>query len=257
MAMKYPHPPSKHMKYVNPLKNTPLRQVSRLCFGTGMLKREKSDINLLATAFKKHGINFWDTADCYRTQKIVGAALKKVGRENIMIMTKIDAASEEAARKLIKRALSEIGTKYIDVVLLHGVESHEDFKRRKPALKVLLEHKNKGTIKAVGFSTHSSPEAVLKAPKEIDLILASINEARLDRGTKEEMMAALKSQKQSHNSHENFRRREARESIQKTHGLPNKIQVHRCHKHRNEKHQRSKTKRRIRLQTLLIILRVN
>jgi len=192
MGKNFPSYPEKKMKYTT-IKNTRIQRVSRLCYGTGLSRYHGH--RLLVTAYKKYGINFWDTADCYGTQKDVGKALKEVGRDNVAIMTKIDSTTETGARNKIKIALKEMKTKYLDIVLLHGIQGMADFARRKPALKVLLNYKNKGIIKAVGFSTHSSPKAVLKAPKEIDVILASISEARIDRGTKEEMIAALKSQK--------------------------------------------------------------
>ena len=56
--------------------------------------------------------------------------------------------------------------------------------------------KARGIIKKnIGFSTHSSPEAVKKAPKDVDIILASINEKYIDHGTLPEMLSALKKQK--------------------------------------------------------------
>lgn len=192
MAKGFPSFPKKKMKYTN-IKNTNIQRVSRLCFGTGFGKYKGH--NLLVVAYKKYGINFWDTADCYKSQKELGEALEIVGRDNIAIMTKVDSTTQADTKRLIKKALKEMKTHYIDIVLLHGIQNMADFKRRKPALKVLLDYKDKGIIKAVGFSTHSSPEAVKEAPKEIDIILASINEERIDRGTKEDMIEALKSQK--------------------------------------------------------------
>ena len=181
------------MKYMR-LPNTKLN-VSRLCFGTGQLSdKNPDDVNLLVKAYKL-GVNFWDTADCYNTERTVGKAMKKIGRENIIVQTKTDAETAEEAGKSIKTSLKRLQTHYIDSVLLHHIHTPDEWKTRQPAFKQLLKFKKKGIIKAVGFSTHSSPTAIKNAPKQVDIILASINEKFIDHGTQQEMLSALKKQK--------------------------------------------------------------
>lgn len=175
------------------ITNTKLK-VSKLCYGTGPGKKIKNLYNLLLKSYDL-GVNFWDTADCYGTEKIVGEAAKKVGRENVVIQTKIDAWTATDARKQIKAALRNLNTEYIDIMLLHHVHTPEEWKRRQGAFKELQKWKDKGIIKYIGFSTHSSPTVVENAPKEVDIILASIDENHLDHGTKEQMLKALKKQR--------------------------------------------------------------
>lgn len=180
------------MKY-NSLGNTDIK-VSKLCYGTGTLSdKNPKDVKLLLTAYK-HGINFWDTADCYHTQKTVGKAAKKIGRKNIIIQTKIDSFKTKEAKKAIATALKELKTNYIDIVLLHHVDTLKEFSERMPAFKELQKLKKEGIIKAIGFSTHSVKVAK-KYRAKADVILSPIHELRIKRGTRKEMIHALKTQK--------------------------------------------------------------
>ena len=166
-------------------------KVSRLCFGTVRMK--KDDVNLLVIAYK-NGVNFWDTADCYGTENMVGKAAQKVGRENVVIQTKTDAYTKAEAKKSTAKSLKELQTPYIDILLLHHIHTYEEWEKRQSAWNYLQELKDKGIVKYIGFSTHSSPKAVRKAPKEVEIILASIHENYIDHGTKQEMLEALEKQ---------------------------------------------------------------
>jgi len=167
--------------------------VSQLCYGTGALPRYIDSHKLLLKAYDL-GVNFWDTADCYGTQKMVGLAQKKVGRENVVIQTKNDAFTKEEAKAIANKSFRELDTKYIDIMLLHHIITHEEWLQRQGAWNYLQELKDKGKVKYIGFSTHSSPEAVEKAPKEVDVILASIHPNYIDHGTKPEMLKAIEKQ---------------------------------------------------------------
>jgi len=181
------------MKKVRLGKHWTRTTVSELCYGTGALSRYKDDHGLLIKAFKL-GVNFWDTADCYGTENMVGKAAQKVGRENVIIQTKTDAYTKAEAKKTTNESLKELQTSYIDILLLHHIHTYEEWEKRQPAWNYLQELKDKGIVKYIGFSSHSSPEAVSKAPKEVDIILASIHENYIDNGTKQEMLTALEKQ---------------------------------------------------------------
>ena len=176
-------------------KNFPgtFTSVPNFCYGTGALPRYENDPSLLIYAFNK-GINFWDTADQYGTHEVVSKALEAVERENIVLQTKTLAFTKKESEKDIKRFLRELKTTYIDGVLLHHVSTVDEWKKRQGAWRVLKKYKKKGTIKSIGFSTHSSPELVNQAGKDVDVILASINELYIEHGTLKEMLSALKKQ---------------------------------------------------------------
>ena len=156
-------------------------EISRLCFGAGHLNKVCASYAeggaLLREAFDQ-GITFWDTAEGYGSQSHLGAALKGLGRDQVVIQTKTGAKDYDGARKSIERSLQEMGTDYIDVLLLHGVSSPEDLDSREEAVSAFLAAKSEGIVRAMGCSTHlfTGPvmDAVIDHP-EIQVILATAN----------------------------------------------------------------------------------
>ena len=156
-------------------------EISRLCFGAGHLDKVCASYteggDLLREAFDQ-GITFWDTAEGYGSQPHLGAALKGLERDQAVIQTKTGAKDYDGACKSIERSLREMGTDYIDVLLLHGVSSPEDLESREGAMSAFLDAKNEGTVRAIGCSTHlfTGPvmDAVIDHP-EIQVILATAN----------------------------------------------------------------------------------
>lgn len=156
-------------------------EISRLCFGAGHLNKVCASYaeggDLLREAFDQ-GITFWDTAEGYGSQPHLGAALKGLGRDQVVIQTKTGAKDYDGARKSIERSLQEMGTDYIDVLLLHGVSSPEDLDSREGAVSAFLDAKGRGIVRAMGCSTHlfTGPvmDAVIDHP-EVQVILATAN----------------------------------------------------------------------------------
>ena len=99
--------------------------------------------DLLREAFDQ-GITFWDTAEGYGSQPHLGAALKGLARDQVVIQTKTGALDYDGARKSIERSLREMGTDYIDVLLLHGVSSPEDLESRREPCQHFWMRKAKG-----------------------------------------------------------------------------------------------------------------
>src|SRR5436189_2805627 len=77
------------------------------------------------------GVNVIDTAPSYGTEGVVGRALKSVPRQQVLIATKspIHRGDEwwSPARVVesLDNSLRAMGTDYVDVFNLHGVEAHE------------------------------------------------------------------------------------------------------------------------------------
>src|SRR5688500_3557084 len=80
--------------------------VSRLCWGTGLMAVLKhnlshSDAARVLIRGLELGVNFWDTADGYKTHPHVGEALRQVGharRSDVVINTKTKAKTAAEAR---------------------------------------------------------------------------------------------------------------------------------------------------------------
>jgi len=131
--------------------------------------------DMLLAAFDD-GINFWETADQYGSHPHVGTALKKVDRESVVILTKTNSSTYKGIKRDLDRFRQELGTDYMDVILLHAITDGNWNKNMKGAMEALGEAKEEGIIRAHGISCHSL--AALKTAAEepwVDLDLARFN----------------------------------------------------------------------------------
>lgn len=171
------------------LGHTGLR-VSRLSFGTGTAgwngRSDQGDLgieplaNMLIQAYKK-GINLWDTAHAYGTHPHVAAALKKVPRKEVFIVTKTLSQQAKAVKKDIERFLQELDTDYIDIVLLHAL-SHANWpKHYADAMEALNRAKADGKVRAVGISSHGFGALQTAAETDwCDVVMVRINHAGIN-----------------------------------------------------------------------------
>jgi len=120
-----------------------------------------------------NGLRFFDTADSYGSHPHVADALKHVDRSKVTVMTKSWARTGPEMRADLERFRRELGTDYMDIVLMHCVTERDWTTRFQPAMDVLSEAKEKGVIRAHGCSCHSieALQAAAKSPwVEVDLV---------------------------------------------------------------------------------------
>jgi len=139
--------------------------VSRLAMGTGTngvggssnqtKKLGLKGVSELFRAAYDQGVFFWDSADQYGSHPHLKEALKTVSRDKVTIMSKSRAVTAADMRADLDRFRREIGTDYIDIVLLHCMTDDDWDVRLKGAMDVLSEAKEKGTIKTKGVSCHT------------------------------------------------------------------------------------------------------
>ena len=84
--------------------------------------------------------------DTYGTHDAVKVALKKIPREKVTIVTKSESRSGEQMKADLDRYRQEMGTDYIDIVLLHSVVAPQWDQALKPQMDVLAEAKEKKLI---------------------------------------------------------------------------------------------------------------
>jgi len=140
-------------------------RLSRLAMGTGTRGRGGSTnqtrqlgIEGLANLLEygvDNGLNFFDTADAYGSHPHVKEALKRVPREKVVIMTKTRSRTAEQMKADLDRFRQELGTDYIDIVLLHAETNPNWPEIRAGAMEVLSEAREKGIVKTHGISCHS------------------------------------------------------------------------------------------------------
>jgi aryl-alcohol dehydrogenase-like predicted oxidoreductase len=102
------------------------------------------------------GISFIDTAANYGTEGVVGKALKTIPRDQVVIATKAQFrgtpfAPPEKVIAALDNSLRAMGTDYIDVFNLHGIELPE-YEHAMSVVPTLLEAKRKGKIRHVGIT---------------------------------------------------------------------------------------------------------
>lgn len=187
------------MKYVT-LGNTGL-EVSELCYGTLILGPLQAGVPaeegaLAIRCGAELGINFFDTAQAYRTYEHLRlglAGITEVAGRPLVFASKTMAKTADDARAAVEEARRELGRERIDIFLLHNVFGPEDLESRAGALEYLLRAKAEGLVGYVGLSTHSVAGADLAARRpEFEVVLPIINKVGrgLRSGTMPEMIAA-------------------------------------------------------------------
>lgn len=161
-------------------------KVSRLAMGTGThgfnhRSNQSEDLglnglaDLLYSAYEQ-GINFWDSADQYGTHPHLKEALKQVPREKVVILTKTKATTADEMRSDLDRFRKEIGTDYLDIVLLHLMTDPEWDIKKKGAMDVLSKAVEDGIIRAHGVSCHTLGALQTGAKSDwVQIDLARIN----------------------------------------------------------------------------------
>jgi len=165
-------------------------EVSRLAQGSGTdgvggssNQTRKLGLNGLAELFEAgydNGVTFWDSADQYGTHPHIKEALKRVPREKVAILTKTHASTEKEARADLDRFRRELGTDYIDILLLHAMMDGDWPERKKGAMAVIAEAREKGIVRTHGTSCHTL-EALRAAAASpwVQVDLARINPAKV------------------------------------------------------------------------------
>lgn len=103
------------------------------------------------------GINFIDTARGYgKSEEVIGKAIAD-SRDQWVIATKSMVRDYQSMKKDIEISLTNLQTDYIDLYQLHNVRKVEEYEKimsADGAYKALVEAKEAGKIKAIGFTGH-------------------------------------------------------------------------------------------------------
>ncbi len=167
-------------------------KVSRIGLGTGMKGfnqqsnqtrlGEKGFLELIRGCYDR-GIRLFDLADIYGSHHYIMRGLKEIPRDKFVLTSKIwfhknGLPSEERpdADLVLERFLKEIGTDYIDLVLIHCMTQKDWTKTFEKQMELLENCKKKGLIRAHGVSCHSLDALKLAAASPwVDSVHARIN----------------------------------------------------------------------------------
>lgn len=163
-------------------------KVSRLAQGTGTNgvggssnQTKKMGISGMGDLFKAgydNGVFFWDSADQYGTHAHLKEGLKRVPREKVTILSKTHASTAAEMKADIDRFRRELGTDYIDILLLHCMMDDNWPDRKKGAMEYIGELQEKGVVRTKGVSCHTlgALKTAAKTPW-VEVDLARINPA--------------------------------------------------------------------------------
>ena len=122
------------------------------------------------------GLRFFETADAYGAHPHVAEAIRQVGRQNVVVLTKTAAQTAAGAQADLDRFRRELGIDMIDIVLLHNKQSGTWTTECAGAMDVLSRAKESGVIRAHGVSCHTLSALQLAARTPwVDVDLARIN----------------------------------------------------------------------------------
>jgi len=109
------------------------------------------------------GINYFDVAPSYgNAEERLGPALEPY-RKDVFLACKTGERSREKAERELMQSLKNMKTDYFDLYQLHAMTTREDVEQAAApggALSFLIDAKNKGIIRHIGFSAHSVEVAI-------------------------------------------------------------------------------------------------
>lgn len=129
------------------------------------------------------GINFLDTAHSYGTEGILGAALKEIPRDSVILSTKhySEGASADRIVQALDESLRTLGTDHLDVFHLHGVLPDDYDRAHDTLVPALMRERERGKFRFLGITerTSTDPEhvALSRALTDAcwDVIMVSFN----------------------------------------------------------------------------------
>ncbi|WNG31197.1 aldo/keto reductase [Cystobacter fuscus] len=135
---------------------------------------EKLALRIVRTAIDR-GINFMDNCWDYNeglSELRMGKALQEGYRRKVFLMTKIDGRTKKEAARQLEHSLERLQTDCIDLVQHHEILRFEDpdrIFREGGAQEALLEAKQAGKLRYIGFTGHKDPRihlAMLELARE-------------------------------------------------------------------------------------------
>lgn len=120
------------------------------------------------------GVRFFDTAEGYQTggsESRLGKLLVPKYRDDVFLMTKTRARDANEAWEHLEGSLSRLNTDRLDLWQVHAVRNPADVDERieNGVLDVMIEAKEAGKTRYIGFTGHSSPAAHQRVLEKTDI----------------------------------------------------------------------------------------
>jgi aryl-alcohol dehydrogenase-like predicted oxidoreductase len=139
-----------------------------------MRSGQKGETNALAIIREaiSLGVNFLDTAENYHTEGLVGKAIAGIPRDRLVISTKktlpssADPDLEKEFRRGLEQSLKSLGTDYIDIYHLHGVEPADYQFSKTKLMPIMRRLREEGKIRFIGVTEGFVPDPAHKMLEE-------------------------------------------------------------------------------------------
>lgn len=155
-------------------------ELSVVGFGGIVVKDEdpSSAARIVAKAVER-GINYFDVAPTYgNAEERLGPALEPY-RKSVFLACKTGKRKREEATAELHQSLEGLRTDYFDLYQLHGVTKLEEVDQimgEGGAIETLIEARDQGLVRHLGFSAHSEEAATALLDRfEFDSVLFPLN----------------------------------------------------------------------------------
>jgi aryl-alcohol dehydrogenase-like predicted oxidoreductase len=127
---------------------------SRVGQSYGRSEAESVEVVRAAVA---HGVTFFDTAEAYGTEEILGKGLQRERREDLVISTKMSSWGEDdvqasRVRSALEASLRRLGTDYVDVYHIHGLSASRYDHAIGELVPEMLKLRDEGKLRFVGVT---------------------------------------------------------------------------------------------------------
>jgi predicted aldo/keto reductase-like oxidoreductase len=132
--------------------------------------KDQQEVNEIVSRAIDAGINFFDNAWEYHdgdSEVRLGKALQGSKRDEVVLMTKVctHGRGKDVAMRMLEDSLRRLKTDHLDVWQIHEVVYYNDpdlIFAPKGVAEALLEAKQQGKVRFVGFTGHKDPAIHLK-----------------------------------------------------------------------------------------------
>lgn len=155
-------------------------KISQIGFGGMIVANEtQRDANNFVSEAIEAGINYFDVAPTYmNAEERLGPALRGK-RDKVFLACKTEDRTREGSQMLLEQSLKHLETDYFDLYQLHAVYNLEDVEKTFAAngsFETYVRAKEKGYIKHIGFSAHSTEAALALMDRyDFDTIMFPFN----------------------------------------------------------------------------------
>ncbi|MCX8171544.1 MAG: aldo/keto reductase, partial [Candidatus Bathyarchaeota archaeon] len=155
-------------------------ELSVVGFGGILVMNESQEsANRIVSEAIERGVNYFDVAPSYGdAEERLGPALKPY-RSSVFLACKTAKRSRKDVWEELHQSLKRLRTDYFDLYQLHGVTTLEEVNQifsEGGAIEALIEAREQGLVKYLGFSAHSEEAALALLDRfDFDSVLFPIN----------------------------------------------------------------------------------